>query len=64
VDETQEETMKTNVIIDAPTGEVERELLLWLARRNARAIEARTLEDAAIEAEDVLSQADEALVMG
>ncbi len=38
---------------------------LWLvARKEARAALAHAQEDAAIEAQDVLSQADEALVMG
>ncbi len=40
------------------------ELLLLLAAREARAALARAQEQAAIEAQDVLSQADEALVMG
>ena len=38
--------------------------LLLLVREEARAVLARAREDAAIEAQDVLSQADEALVMG
>lgn len=38
--------------------------LLLVAQREARAALARAQEDAAIEAVDVLSQADEALVMG
>ena len=37
---------------------------LWLATRDVRSALARMQEDAAIEAQDVLSQADEALVMG
>jgi hypothetical protein len=37
---------------------------LWLATRDARSALARAQEDAAIEAQDILSQADEALVMG
>jgi hypothetical protein len=41
-----------------------RESSLWLAAQNARAALARAQEDAAIEAQDVLSQADEALVLG
>jgi hypothetical protein len=41
-----------------------RESSLWLAARDARAALARSQEDAAIEAQDVLSQADEALVLG
>ena len=41
-----------------------RELLLLLAGLEARAVLARAQERAAIEAQDVLSQADEALVMG
>jgi prophage tail gpP-like protein len=41
-----------------------RESSLWLAARDARAALARAQEDAAIEAEDVLVQADEALVLG
>jgi hypothetical protein len=40
------------------------ELLLLLAGQEARAALARAQEDAAIEAQDALSQADEALVMG
>jgi len=40
------------------------ELLLLLAGQEARAVLARTQEQAAIEAQDALSQADEALVMG
>ena len=39
-------------------------LLLLLAGREARAVPARAQEQATIEAQDVLSQADEALVMG
>ncbi len=38
--------------------------LLLVAREEARAALARVREHAAIEAQDVLSQADEALVMG
>ncbi len=38
--------------------------LLLVARVEARAALAREQEDATIESEDVLSQADEALVMG
>lgn len=41
-----------------------RELVPLLATREALAALAREQEHAAIEAEDVLSQADEALVMG
>ena len=41
-----------------------RELLLLLAARDARVALAGAQEDAAIEAQDILSQADEALVMG
>lgn len=37
---------------------------LLLAARNADAALARAQEDAAMEAQDVLSQADEALVLG
>jgi hypothetical protein len=40
------------------------ELLLLLAGQEARAVLARAQEDAAIEAQDALSQADEALVLG
>ena len=39
-------------------------LLLLAAQEEARTTLARTQEDAAIEAQDALSQADEALVMG
>ena len=39
-------------------------LLLDVKEEASAAVASRTLEDAAIEAEDVLSQADEALVMG
>jgi hypothetical protein len=42
----------------------ERELLLLPVARDARAALDRAQEDAAIEAQDILSQADEALVMG
>ena len=38
--------------------------LLLVARKAASAFLARAQEDAAIEAEDVLSQAEEALVLG
>ncbi len=38
--------------------------LLLAAQEEARTALARTQEDAAIEAQDVLSQADEALVLG
>ena len=38
--------------------------LLLAAQEEARTAMARAQEDAAIEAQDVLSQADEALVMG
>jgi hypothetical protein len=38
--------------------------LLLVAQKEARAVVARAQEDAAIEAQGVLSQADEALVMG
>ena len=38
--------------------------LLLAAQKEARIALARTQEDAAIEAQDVLSQADEALVLG
>ena len=38
--------------------------LLPAVQEEARAVLARTQEDTAIEAQDVLSQADEALVMG
>jgi hypothetical protein len=38
--------------------------LLLAAKEEARAALARAQEEAAIEAEDVLSQADEALVLG
>jgi hypothetical protein len=38
--------------------------LLLAAREEARAALARAQEQAAIEAQDILSQADEALVMG
>jgi hypothetical protein len=41
-----------------------RESQLLLAAQNAKAILARAREDAAIEAQGVLRQADEALVMG
>jgi hypothetical protein len=41
-----------------------RESSLWLAARDARSALVRAQEDAAIEAQDVLSQADEALVLG
>ncbi len=41
-----------------------RELSLLFGAQEARAALACTQEDAAIEAQDVLSQADEALVMG
>jgi hypothetical protein len=41
-----------------------RESSLWLAARDARAALACAQEDAAIEAEDMLAQADEALVLG
>jgi hypothetical protein len=41
-----------------------RESSVWLAARDARSALALAQEDAAIEAEDVLSQADEALVLG
>ncbi len=39
-------------------------LLVLAAQEEARAVLARTQEHAEIEAQDVLSQADEALVMG
>jgi hypothetical protein len=38
--------------------------LLFVAQKEARTVLARAREDAAIEAQGVLSQADEALVMG
>ncbi len=38
--------------------------LLLAAEKEARVTLARAIEDAAIEAQDVLSQADEALVLG
>jgi hypothetical protein len=41
-----------------------RQSSLLIGAREARVALARTQEDAAIEVEDVLSQADEALVMG
>ena len=41
-----------------------RESSLWLAAQYTRPALARAQENAAIEAQDVLSQADEALVMG
>ncbi len=40
------------------------ELLLLLAGQEARAVLARAQEQAAIEAQEVFAQADEALVMG
>ena len=43
----------------APTGD-ERKLLLLLAVQNARDIRTRSQEDAAIDAEDILTQAEEA----
>ena len=64
--------MTTNVI-DAATGEGlfatpgggERTLLLLLAARGTRDIRERSAqEDVAIDAEDALTQADEALVIG
>ncbi len=39
-------------------------LLLLIARKEERTVLARVQEDAAIEAQGILSQADEALVMG
>ena len=41
-----------------------RESSLWLAAQYTRSALARAQENAAIEAQDVLSQADEALVLG
>ena len=46
----------------APVGR--RELVPLLATREAMAALAREQEHAAIEAEDIMSQADEALVLG
>ncbi|MGH3147826.1 MAG: hypothetical protein ACRDTR_18695 [Rubrobacter sp.] len=49
----------------ASLADGERELsLLLVAQEKARAALARAQDDAAMEARDVLSQADEALVMG
>lgn len=42
----------------------ERELLLLLAAQDARAAQARAREEATIDAEDISTQAEEALVMG
>ena len=41
-----------------------RESSLWLAARDAMAVLELAQEDAAIEAQDVLAQADEALILG
>jgi hypothetical protein len=49
---------------DGSAGGVREFQLLLVARQEAKAVLARAQEDAAIEAGDVLSQADEALVMG
>jgi hypothetical protein len=66
-DDTKEKTMTINVI-DAATGksafvtsgDSERTLLLLLATQNARDIQPRAQEEAAIDAEDILTQAEEA----
>lgn len=47
-----------------PGGGAERTFSLLLATMEARAVEAGAQEDAAIEAEAILTQADEALVLG
>ncbi len=46
-----------------PGGD-ERELLFLLAIQDARTAQARALEEAAIDEEDVSTQAEEALVLG
>ncbi len=46
-----------------PSGD-ERELPLLLAIQDARAAQARALEEAAIDEETISTQAEEALVMG
>jgi hypothetical protein len=45
-------------------GGDERELLLLLATQDARAVQARALEEAALDAEDISTLAEEALVLG
>ena len=47
----------------ATTTGGERTLLLWLATRKAREIQRRAQEEAAIDAEDFLTQAEEACAM-
>jgi len=42
------------------TSQLERTLLLLLANENTRAVQTRAQEDAAIEAKDILTQAEEA----
>ena len=39
-------------------------LLLLLATRDARAVQARALEEAALDMQDISTQAEEALVLG
>jgi hypothetical protein len=51
-------------VVDGLAGCVREFQLLLVARQEAQAALARAQEDAVIEAGDVLSQADEALVMG
>jgi hypothetical protein len=48
----------------ATPGSAQQTFSLLLATREARAIEIDAQEDAAIEAEAILTQADEALVLG
>ncbi len=63
--------MTTNIIeatIDdgslATLGDAEQALLLLLASQDARNVQARAQEDADMDAETILAQADEALVLG
>jgi hypothetical protein len=70
-DDDTEEIMTTNVI-EAAIGEAsfavlggdEQTLLLLLTAQDAQDIRTRSQEDASIDAEDILVQADEALVVG
>jgi hypothetical protein len=73
VDERAEEESVMNNVIEATTdngsfaalgGDEQRTLLLLLAIQDAKNVETGAQEDAAIEAEAILTQADEALVLG
>ncbi len=53
----------TKNVIEAATSNGERTLSLVLALREARVLQTHAQEEAAIDAEDILTQAEEAMAM-